>query len=92
MLIQIMRCSFPVRPNSNRVLSGVTVTGAAFGPTIGSGWTLVATPEFNADGGPDFLLYNAATRQTAIWYLNNNVYIGSASGRTLPVGWSLLGA
>ena len=45
-------------------LSGVTVTGAAFGPTVRNGWTLVATAEFNADGSPDFLLYNAATRQT----------------------------
>src|SRR5436190_504007 len=47
--------------------------------------------DFNGDGKPDFLLYNVSTRQTAIWYLNNNVHIGSALGPTLPVGWELAG-
>ena len=43
--------------------------------------------DFNSDGHPDYLLYNASTRQTALWYLNNNVHIGGASGPTLrPVG------
>ena len=47
--------------------------------------------DFNGDGKPDFLLYNVSTRQTAIWYLNNNVHIGGALGPTLPVGWELAG-
>ena len=39
----------------------------------------------------DYALFNpAATRGTALWYLNNNVRIGSASGPTLPAGWILL--
>src|SRR5438094_9543317 len=45
--------------------------------------------DFNGDGKPDYLLYSVSTRQTAIWYLNNNVHIGGASGPTLPVGWKL---
>ena len=40
------------------------------GPTVPSDWALVATTDLNGDGYPDYLLYNAATRQTAIWYLN----------------------
>jgi FG-GAP-like repeat len=36
--------------------------------------------DFNRDGHPDYLLFNPATRQTAIWYLNKNVHIGTASG------------
>jgi hypothetical protein len=36
------------------------------------------------------VLYNAGTRQTAIWYLNNNVFAGGAFGPTLPAGWSLV--
>ncbi len=32
-----------------------------------------------ATGSPDYLLYNASTHQTAIWYLNNNVHVGHAS-------------
>ena len=47
-----------------------------------------AVTDFNRDGHPDYLLQNANTRQTAIWYLNNNVYIGGAYGPTLVAGWS----
>jgi hypothetical protein len=32
------------------------------------------------------------TRQTAIYYLNNNVYVSSAYGPTLPPGWELVAA
>ena len=47
--------------------------------------------DFNGDGKPDYLLYNPSTRQTVIWYLNNNVLIGHAYGPTLWPGWSLVG-
>src|SRR5262249_19033638 len=33
-----------------------------------------AVADFNRDGHLDFVLHNASTRQTAIWYLNNNVF------------------
>jgi hypothetical protein len=49
----------------------------------------VATGDFNGDGKPDFVLYNASTGQTALWYMNNNVRIGSAYGPMLPPGWSV---
>ena len=71
-------------------LSGPTLTGTANGPTVTTGWALVATADFNGDGKPDYLLYNAATRQTGIWYMNNNVFISGAYGPTLPAGWSLV--
>ena len=48
-----------------------------------------AVADFNGDGRPDFVVRNANTRQTGIWYLNNNVYVGSAYGPTLAVGWVL---
>ncbi len=47
--------------------------------------------DFNNDGHPDFVLQNANTRQTAIWYLNNNVYVSGAYGPTLVAGWALRG-
>ena len=47
--------------------------------------------DFNGDARPDLLLFNASTRQTAVWYMNNNVRIGSANGPTLPGGWSVAG-
>jgi hypothetical protein len=45
--------------------------------------------DFNGDGSQDFVLQNVQTHQTAIWYLNNNVFIGSAYGPTLPGNWGL---
>jgi hypothetical protein len=52
---------------------------------------LVATADFNGGGKSDYVLYNANTRQTAIWYMNNNVFVSSAYGPTLSTGWSLVG-
>jgi hypothetical protein len=49
---------------------------------------LMATADFNGNGYPDYLLYKASTRQTTIWYLNNNVFVSGAYGPTLPAGWS----
>ena len=46
--------------------------------------------DMNGDGKPDFVLYSASTHRTAIWYLNNNVYIGGANGPTIPAGWTLV--
>src|SRR5882757_3236092 len=48
-----------------------------------------AVADFNSDGHPDWVVRNAGTRQTALWYLNNNVLVGSAYGPTLAVGWRL---
>jgi hypothetical protein len=48
--------------------------------------------DFNGDGHPDYVLGNPSTRQTAIWFLNNNVFIGSAFGPTIPASWNLEGA
>jgi len=44
--------------------------------------------DFNGDARPDLLLFNAGTRQTAVWYMRNNVRIDNANGPTLPGGWS----
>jgi FG-GAP-like repeat len=67
-------------------LSGVTFLGGAFGPTLPSNWTLVATGDFNGNSKPDYVLYNTSTRQTAVWYMNNAVFVSGAYGPTLPAG------
>jgi len=46
----------------------------------------VGVADFNGDGHPDYLLYNGSTRQTAIWYLNNNVLSSGLFGPALPAG------
>jgi FG-GAP-like repeat len=50
------------------------------------------TGDFNGDSKPDYVLYNVGTPQTAIWYLNNNVYVGGGFGPTLPNGRAVVGA
>ena len=50
-----------------------------------------ALGDFNSDGYPDYLLFNANTGGTVVWYMRNNVRIGAASGPTLPAGRSLAG-
>jgi hypothetical protein len=52
---------------------------------------LPSLADFNTDARPDLLLYNAATQQTAIAYMNNNSVIGAAFGPTLPAGWAVVG-
>jgi hypothetical protein len=59
-------------------------------PTSGSA-SRAAVIDFNSDARPDYVLQHLGTRQTAIWYLNNNVYIGGAYGPTLVSGWALAG-
>ena len=56
-----------------------------------TGWNLITTADLNNNGKPDYVLYNANTRQTAIWYLNNNLYVGGAYGPSLTAGWRLRG-
>jgi hypothetical protein len=52
---------------------------------------VVGVADFNGDGHPDYLLFNSGTRQTAIWYLNNNVLSSGLYGPPLPVGWTVVG-
>ncbi|HET6888187.1 MAG TPA: FG-GAP-like repeat-containing protein, partial [Candidatus Udaeobacter sp.] len=66
--------------------------GAANGPTLPGGCTVVSVADFNNDGHPDYLLFNPATRATVIWYMNNNVHTSGNNGPTLPGGWSVAGA
>jgi hypothetical protein len=44
----------------------------------------------NADSKPDYVLYNGGTRQTAVWYLHNNVFLSGAFGPTLPASWNII--
>jgi VCBS repeat protein len=69
-------------------LSGGTVIGSAYGPTIASGYQVTGAADFGGDGSLDHVLNNPGSRQTAIWYLNNNIFVGGAYGPTLPAGWS----
>jgi YVTN family beta-propeller protein len=83
-----------VDPSGRYLFAGYTDTFGGFTGTLvfdtGRIAQSTSTYDFNGDGKPDFVLYNANTRQTAIWYLNNSVYLGGAYGPTLPAGWKLI--
>src|SRR5438874_7016832 len=71
-------------------LKNNVLIGAAHGPTLPAGYSVVSVADFNRDGHADYLLFNPSTRQTAIWYLNKTVLIGTASGPTLSSAWELV--
>src|SRR5438034_1200626 len=71
------------------LLIALTLVVVASAPRT-AGAARAAISDFNGDGHPDYLLQNANTHQTAIWYLNNNVFVSGAYGPTLPAGWSLV--
>jgi hypothetical protein len=50
----------------------------------------VGVADFDGDGHPDYALFNSNTGQTAIWYLNDNVFVSGAFSLTLPSGWALV--
>jgi len=56
----------------------------------GVGGAASTTVEAIHNGKPDYVLYNGGTRQTAVWYMNNNVLAGSAFGPTLPADWYVI--
>jgi hypothetical protein len=63
-------------------------------PTVTPTVTPTATPiatDFNRDGFPDSLLFNPSSLATVIWYLHNNVHVGSDHGPALPAGWNVAG-
>jgi plastocyanin len=68
----------------------VTVSNPTPTPTPTPTPSAAPATDFNNDGKPDYVLYNSSTRQTAIWYLNNNVLIAGRLGPTLPAGWSVV--
>jgi hypothetical protein len=53
----------------------------AYGFRLTSPWTVVATGDFNGDSKPDYVLYNTSTRQTAVWYVNNNLFVAALTAR-----------
>ena len=67
------------------------LSGSVFKIVSSAGWSVVGVADFNGGGHPDYLLFNSSTRQTAIWYLNNNVLSSGLYGPTLPAGWSVVG-
>jgi hypothetical protein len=45
-----------------------------------AGWELVGPADFKSERSADYMLCKPSTCETAIWYLNNNVFGGGGSG------------
>jgi hypothetical protein len=91
---------FPADSTPSRVSSiytaavnGVDYTGPFVYPhpltsALDSGFRALVA-DFNGDDSPDLFLQSTSTYLTALCYLNNNIYVGSAWGPTLPPRWNL---
>jgi hypothetical protein len=79
---------------SSQDLNAAPLPGGSYsgdGPLGVLTWALRAVGDFNGDSKPDYVLENGMTLQTAIWYMNNNVFVSGAFGPTLPANWDLRG-
>ena len=47
--------------------------------------------DFDGDGQRDYLLFNASTRQSAIWYLSGVTLLRGVYGPTIASGYQLIG-
>jgi hypothetical protein len=70
-----------------REKNGTSVVGGGLIGTLGSGWSVVGTQDFNNDGRADLLLQNGQT--PAEWQMNGTTVIGGGTIGTLPAQWSL---
>ena len=64
--------------------------GAAYGPTLTTGWGLRTVADFNLDSHSDYALFAPSTNQTAIWYLSGPTFLRGAYGPRLPSGWEMV--
>lgn len=86
--------SSSVQAGRERNIFGQNVLGPV-GMSGSAGNIIDLTPEpkkldLNGDAKSDYVLYNSSTRQSVLWYLNNNVHTSGASGPILPSGWKLV--
>ena len=82
--------NFATRETGIWYMNNNNFVGALSGPTLPFNWSLFGVADFNGDGHPDFLLravFGVGNRQTGIWYMNNNNFVGALFGPTLPVFW-----
>jgi elongation factor P hydroxylase len=47
--------------------------------------------DFNGNNRPDYLLFNAGTHGTVIWYMSGVTHIGSHVGPTVTQGYDVVG-
>ena len=69
----------------------MSIVSGRYGPTLPSGFQLAAVADFDASAGPDYVLFNPTSRQTAIWYLAGSAFRSAASSSTITSGYVLRG-
>src|SRR4029077_10326583 len=71
----------------------LVVAGIAIALLANHGLPQAAPPQrwdFNADGFPDYLLFNAQMGQTAVWNLQDRTLLQGHYGPRLPSGWAVV--
>jgi hypothetical protein len=58
--------------------------------TVGQGWRIAGTGDFNGDGTSDILWLNDTTGQALIWLLNGSSVIGGGSPGSAPSPWTIV--
>ena len=61
------------------------------GPAVPAGWSVAGVADFNGDNHPDYLLFNAGTHGTVIWYMSGATRIGSHVGPTVTQSYGVAG-
>jgi hypothetical protein len=72
-------------------MNGGTVVTQGGPISVGAGWQVAGTGDFNADGKAD-VLWRESTGQVAIWFMNGVAKIGEAYPGIAVTDWSILGA
>ena len=70
-----------------------TVTSTSLLPNISatSGWEVVGSGDFNHDSMPDLIWRNTTTGQNVVWFMNEDVIIGTEGFPQVGAVWQLQG-
>jgi hypothetical protein len=64
--------------------------GAPGDVTVGQGWKVAGTGDFNGDGRSDILWLNDTTGQAVVWLIDGTMVVGGGSPGSAPSPWTIV--